>query len=227
VKAEQHFDRALELNPNSLDAYHCKSIYLLCPLGRLEEAVECHELALAIDPLSRPVLANLALELDCLHREEAEAQVLDRLNLLDPSFVGGQWILVRFRARQGRIAEAVEWAERLVHTAGRWGMTLGALGAAYAAAGRVDAAREVIAELGLDHNRESRAFYSFLIAAALDDRDAAFRWAAESIKHRDPIMLSFLWSSSFDALRDDPRFAGLLKILKIEHRSLASASRVV
>jgi serine/threonine protein kinase/tetratricopeptide (TPR) repeat protein len=227
VKAEQHFDRALELNPNSLDAYHCKSIYLLCPLGRLEEAVECHDLALAIDPLSRPVLANLALELDCLHREEAEARVLDRLNQLDPNFVGGQWTLVRFRVRQGRFAEAVELAERMVHTAGRWGMTLGALGAAYAAAGRVDAAREVLAELGLDHNRESRAFYSFLITAALDDRDAAFRWAAESIEHRDPIMVSFLWSYSFDTLRDDPRFHGLLRMLNVEDRRLTSTSRVV
>jgi serine/threonine protein kinase/tetratricopeptide (TPR) repeat protein len=227
VKAEHHFARALELNPNSLWAYHCKAIYLLLPLGRLQEAVKCHELALAIDPLSPAVLANLAIALESLHREEAEARVIDRLIQLDPNFVGGQWTLVRLRARQGRFAEAVELAEHLVHTAGRWGMTLGALGAAYAAAGRVDAARAVIAELGLDHNRESRAFYSFLIAAALDDRDAAFHWAAKSIAHRDPIMLSFLWNSSFDALRDDPRFQDLLRTLKIEDRDLALARRVV
>jgi serine/threonine protein kinase/Tfp pilus assembly protein PilF len=219
AKAEYHFDRALELNPHSLWAYHSKTIYLLLPLGRLEEAVESQHRALAIDPLTPAVLANLAIALECLHREEAEAQVLDRVNELDPNFVGGQWILVRFRIRQGRIAEARELAEHLAHTAGRWGMTLGALGAAYAAAGRVDAAREIIAELGLEHNRQSRAFYSFLIAAALDDRDAAFRWAAESIQHRDPIMLSFVWSSSFDKLRGDPRFAGLLEVLKIDDRS--------
>jgi eukaryotic-like serine/threonine-protein kinase len=218
VKAEQHFDRALELNPNSPDAYHCKAIYLLCPLGRLEEAVESQKRALAVDPLSPAVLANLALALEGLHREEEEAQVIDRLTRLDPNFVGGQWTLVRLRIRQGRVEEAVELAERLVQMAGRWGMTLGALGAAYAAAGRVNEAREVIAELGLDHNRESRAFYSFLIAAALNDRDAAFCWAAESIEHRDPIMLSFIWTSSFDALRDDPRFAALLGTLKIEAR---------
>jgi serine/threonine-protein kinase len=216
VKAEHHFDRALELNPHSLWAYHSKTIYFLMPLGRVEEAVESQYRALAIDPLTPAVLANLAIALEALHREEEEAQVIDRLNLLDPSFVGGQWILVRFRVRQGRAAEAVELAERLVHNAGRWGMTLGALGAAYAAADRVDEARQVIAELGLDHNRESRAFYSFLIAAVLGDRDAAFRWAQESIEHRDPIMLSFLWSSSFDALRDDPRYAGLLRTLKLE-----------
>jgi hypothetical protein len=98
------------------------------------------------------------------------------------------------------------------------------LGAAYAAAGRVEAAREVIAELGLDHNRESRTFYSFLIAAALDDRDEAFRLAAESIEHRAPIMLSFIWSTSFDHLRDDPRFGDVLKTLKMEDRRLASTS---
>jgi serine/threonine protein kinase/tetratricopeptide (TPR) repeat protein len=218
VKAEHHFDRALELNPHSLWAYHSKTIYLLLPLGRNEEAVESQHRALAIDPLTPAVLANLAIALEGLHREEEEAQVLDRLNQLDPNFVGGQWILVRFHIRQGRIGEAVQLAERLVQAAGRWGMTLGALGAAYAAAGRVEEARAVIAELGLDHNRESRAFYSFLIAAALDDRDAAFRWAAESFEHRDPIMLSFLWGSSFDKLRDDPRFRDLLRMLKMEDR---------
>ena len=102
-------------------------------------------------------------------------------------------------------------------------MTLAALGAAYAAAGRVDEARAVIDELGLDGNRQSRAVYSFLIAAALGDRDEAFRWAAESIQHRDSMMLSLVWCSSFDALRDDPRFADLMKMLKIDHSPSSQA----
>jgi serine/threonine protein kinase/tetratricopeptide (TPR) repeat protein len=227
VKAEYHFDRALELNPNSTDAYHCKAIYLLLPLGRLEEALKCQNQALVIDPLSGAILVNRALTLECLHRDKDETEALERLHQLDPNFVGGQWFLVRLRIRQGRAAEAVELAERVVHKAGRWGMTLASLGAAYAAAGRVDAAREVIAELGLEHNRESRAFFSFLIAATLDDRDEALRWAAESIEHRDPIMVSFIWSSSFDHLREDPRFADLLKTLKMEDRRFASTSREI
>ena len=51
----------------------------------------------------------------------------------------------------------VQLAERLALGAGRWGMTLGALGAAYAAAGRIDEARQVIAELGLEHNRQAQS----------------------------------------------------------------------
>jgi serine/threonine protein kinase/Tfp pilus assembly protein PilF len=220
AKAEYHFERSLELNPNSPDAYHCLAIYLLLPLGRLEEALECQDQALVMDPLSRMVLVNRALTLECLHRENAVAEVLERLHQLDPNFVGGEWFLTRLRIRQGRILEAVELAERLIRNAGRWGMTLASLGAAYAAAGRVDEARGVIAELGLEHNRESQAFYSFLIAAALDDRDEAFRWAGASIEHRDPILLSFIWSSSFDRMRDDSRFKNLLGTLKIEDRRI-------
>jgi len=227
TRAEHHFERSLELNPNSPDAYHCLAIYLLLPLGRLEEALESQDQALVIDPLSPMVLVNRALTLECLHRENEQAEALERLNQLDPNLAGGQWFLVRLRILQGRVAEALELAEHLVQTAGRWGMTLAALGAAYAAAGRRDAAREIIAELGLEHNRESRAFFSFLIAAALDDRDDAFRWAAESIEHRDPIMVSFIWSRSFDRLRDDPRFEDLLKTLKMEDRRPVSTSPAV
>jgi TolB-like protein/Flp pilus assembly protein TadD len=226
AKAELHFDRSLQLNPRSPWAYHCKAIYLLCPLGRLEEAVECQHRALGIDPLAPAVLANLALALEGLGRPEEE-QILDRVTQMDPSFVGGQWSLVRLRIRQGRVAEAVGMAEGLAQAAGRWGMTLAALGAAYAASGRIDAARAIITELGLDHNRESRAFYSSLIAAALDDRDEAFCWAAESIEHRDPLILSFIWTSIFDKMRDDTRFTSLLRMLKIDDRMVASAGRLV
>jgi tetratricopeptide (TPR) repeat protein len=122
---------------------------------------------------------------------------------------------VRLRCRQERFEEAIEIAERLVRTVGRWSMSLGALGTAYASAGKVDKARQVLDELALDHNRESRALFSFLITSAMGDLDAAFRWAAESIERRDPIMVSFIWSSSCGPLRQDPRFANLLATMKI------------
>ena len=224
VQAEHHFERALELNPNSAGRLPLQSDLSAVPLGRSRRGARLPGQALAIDPLSRSVLVNRALVLECLHSEKHEAKLWTASINWIPNFVGGQWFLVRLRIRQGRFAEAVDLAERLVRSAGRWGMTLGALGTAYAAAGKVDAAREVIAELGMDHNRESRAFYSFLIAAPWEIATQAFRWAAESIEHRDPIMLSFIWSSSSDHLRDDPRFSDLLKTLQMEDRRFASTS---
>jgi hypothetical protein len=94
-------------------------------------------------------------------------------------------------------------------------MTLGALGIAQAAAGNRELANDVIRELGSAPGAESRAFWASLIAAAMDDKSEAFRWAAESIEHRDSLMPILLRSSSFDALRSDPRYAGLLRMLKM------------
>ena len=214
-KAERYFDRAIELNPNSVWAYNCKMIYLLEPTGRLEEALECQNRALALDPLSIPVLLNRAFLLECMHREDEEERDILSIHRLDPNITSGQWLLARLRVRQGRHEEAIEIAERLVRTAGRWGVPLSALGTVYALAGKISEAQCILQELSLDHNREYRAVFSFMIASALGDRDEAFRWAWESIERRDAHMLGFLWSTVFDPLREDPRFPALFRMFHV------------
>jgi serine/threonine protein kinase/Tfp pilus assembly protein PilF len=216
-RAEHHFARALELNPNSQWAYHCKTIYMLAPMGRSQEAVECQGRAVALDPLSLPILGNQALAFECVGDFEAEDACLERVHQIYPHAPTGQWMLARLRGRQGRAGEAIEIAERLVAQAGRWGMTLGTLGTAYAAGGRTDDAKKVLEELALEHNREARAFYSFLITSAMGDLDAAFHWATVSLERRDSLMVSFIWSTSFDDLRKDRRFARILNLLNLPH----------
>ena len=214
-QAERHFDRALELNANSQWAYTCKGIFLLSPLGRLEEALACHEKALVIDPLSLPMLSNRALTLECLQNYEAEANALERIHQLDPNYVPGQWNRIRQRARRGRADEALELAERWAQGSGRWGLTLGALGVAYAAAGRKKDAEAILDELALEPHRDSQALYSFFVTSALGDLDAAFRWAFASLERRDPLILGHIWGDSFARMREDPRFADLLAMLKV------------
>jgi serine/threonine protein kinase/tetratricopeptide (TPR) repeat protein len=215
-QAERHFDRAIELNPNSQWAYTCKGIFLLSPLRRLEEALACHEKALVIDPLSLPILSNRALVLECMRNYEAEESALERIHHLDPNYVPGQWNRIRQRARRGRVDEALELAERWAHGAGRWGMTLGALGIACAAAGRTKDAQSILDELALKQHRDSQALYSFFITSTLGDLDAAFRWAYASLERRDPLILSHIWGDSFAGMREDPRFADLLAMLRIK-----------
>jgi serine/threonine protein kinase/tetratricopeptide (TPR) repeat protein len=214
-QAERHFDRAVELNPNSQWAYTCKGIFLLSPLRRLEEALACHEKALILDPLSLPVLSNRALVLECMGNYQAEENALERIFHLDPNYVPGQWNRIRQRARRGRVDEAQELAERWAHGSGRWGMTLGALGIAYAAAGRRKDADAILEELAAEPHRDSQALYSFFIASTLGDLDAAFHWAFASLEHRDPLILSHIWGDSFARMRTDPRFADLSAMLRI------------
>ena len=216
AEADRYFRRALELNPSSPDAYHCYAMDCLVPLGRSEEALEIQDLALAKDPLALHVIFNRSVILESLGHEEAESRSIERLTQLDPNFIAGRLLLVRLRARQRRFDEAIALAEQTIEMGGRWAMTLGALGIAHASAGNTEAAHEVIGELESSPIcRESRAFYSSLIAAALGDTASAFRWLAEGIEHRDHLMPMFLRSSSFDRLRRDARYDDLLRMMDI------------
>ena len=105
---------------------------------------------------------------------------------------------------------------RVAEPAGRWGVTLGALGIAHASAGDARIAAEVIAELEASPLcKESRAFYTALIVAALGDRTSALAWAARSIERRSHLMPLFLRSASFELLRKEESYARLLRTMNI------------
>ena len=156
-EADRYFRRALELNPNSLDGYHCYAMYCLGPLGRMEEALATEDLVLAKDPVALHTMFIRSLILEGLGHVDAEGQGLERLNQLDSNFIAGQLLLVRLRARQGRFDEAIGLADRMVSIAGRWGMTLGALGIAHAAAGHVTIARASSPSSSHRHSVRNRA----------------------------------------------------------------------
>jgi Tfp pilus assembly protein PilF len=217
TEAERYFRRAIELNPNSLDAYHCHAMYCLAPLGRMEEALATEDLVLEKDPLALGMIFIRALILECLGREDAEAQTVERLNQLDPNFVFGQLLLVRLRARQRRFDEAIALADRMISIAGRWGTTLGALGIAHAMAGNTAHATDIMGELaGSPICNESRAFYTALIAAAAGDKPAAARCAAESLQRRDHLVPLFVRSSSFELLRGEESYGRLLGMMNVK-----------
>lgn len=72
VSAEQHYRRAIELNPGTVTPRQGYAANVLCPLGRLDEAVaECSHGA-QIDPLS-PVVEVTRLWLRALHGQEQDA----------------------------------------------------------------------------------------------------------------------------------------------------------
>jgi hypothetical protein len=157
-----------------------------------------------------------ALILECLGREDAEAQTVERLNQLDPNFVFGQLLLVRLRARHRRFDEAIAFADRMISIAGRWGTTLGALGIAHAMAGNTAQVTDIMGELAASPIcKESRAFYTALIAAAAGDKAAAATWAAESLHRRDHLVPLFVRSSSFELLRGDESYGRLLRVMNV------------
>lgn len=215
AEADRYFRRAIELNESSLYAYHCYVMYCLAPLGRLEEALATEDLALSKDPVELGMLVVRSLVLEGLGRQAAEVQSIERFCQLDPDFAFGQFQLVRLRARQRRFDEAISLAERAA-AGGRWGITLGGLGIAHAAAGHTTIANDLIAELQASPMcTQSHAFYTALITAAQGDASAAFDWAARSLERRDHLIGLFLRTSSFDLLRANGSFDRLLRMMNV------------
>jgi tetratricopeptide (TPR) repeat protein len=142
-----HFEEAVRLDPEYAQAHNNLGALLQLE-GRLREAVEQYDHAIALRPDNLDARTNLALLLSEIGRPaEAAAQFLQALELRAdhvPALAGLAWLrATTFDSGQRNPAEAVELAESADRATGHRSLTaLDALAAAYAAAGRFDAAVE-------------------------------------------------------------------------------------
>ena len=75
AQSETSFRRSLELDPNNSRAHDDFSMFLLLPLGRIQEAVTQARMAKQMDPLSRDAQANLAYVLRSAGQFEESASL--------------------------------------------------------------------------------------------------------------------------------------------------------
>jgi tetratricopeptide (TPR) repeat protein len=79
LRAEQpgRFEKAIELDPRSADAWLCKCNGLK-GLGKNEEALECYDRALKIDPTKTQAWVNKGNILFKLHRDDEAMAAMDK-----------------------------------------------------------------------------------------------------------------------------------------------------
>jgi TolB-like protein/Flp pilus assembly protein TadD len=115
---EQALRRAIELDPNFVDAYNWLSTTLRTQ-GRFEEMRDLLRRAVQIDPLAPGINTQLAMrDAERGQLEAAERRLLRLLDIPQPS-VDVYMTLVGLYAQNGRLAEAVSSAKRLVLSAVR------------------------------------------------------------------------------------------------------------
>ena len=129
--------------------------------------------------------------------------------LLDAHIVLGQ--SYREQKRFDAAIEELEQARELSH---RNPLILGVLGSALAVAGRQAEAREILGEL-IAISEGADAYVAPLGLAALScglgERDEVFCWLDLALDAHDGLVRYLKVYPVFDALRDDPRFAVLLR----------------
>jgi serine/threonine protein kinase/Tfp pilus assembly protein PilF len=202
--AEREFQRAIALNPNHFDA-HYEYGALLMRLKRLDEAETELKKAIQIDPLS----SRAHNFLGSIYRLKGETEKAEKHNTMSdelnpiPPLTGS----------------AVESAQKLIDRDGRTPLRLAVLGYAYIQAGQEAEAYKLLDELQQMFEESDIGNTALYLARAyvyLDDKDQALTWLERSYERRDPLLIAINTWSSWDPIRQDPRFKSILTKMGLE-----------
>jgi tetratricopeptide (TPR) repeat protein len=205
---------ASELEPSYSFGQHVYGCCLVAQ-GEMDEARECFQRALDLDPLSVRAHRSLGWMLYLAHRFARAEQWLQAALVLDREPAETHYLLAHVYMSQRRFAAALEQAE-LCQTDPPNPYGLSVLGACLAHLSRREEALKIAATLSrMAETRyvESRAIAHLHIA--LGNIDQAVESVARSLDEREPYLAFLKLDPEFDPLRGDPRFGELVSRLRL------------
>jgi TolB-like protein/DNA-binding winged helix-turn-helix (wHTH) protein/Tfp pilus assembly protein PilF len=209
--AEQDFRRALEINPSFGMAHHDYAWFLVA-MQRFDEGIEHMKLAQRFDPLSPLANSDVGwVYLMARRYDEAIAQI-NRTLELEPAFGSALACLERAYTLSGRPREALE---TLLKETGE--------SETFAQNGEAEQAIRLLYRKRLDRKLEaikkqrSSPYSLATTCAAAGQRDQAFVWLERAFDERDPMLVAARTDPAFDPLRNDARFATLIKQIGFEN----------
>jgi tetratricopeptide (TPR) repeat protein len=221
-EAELLFRRSLEAQPRSDLPEHLFALLVLLPLARIEEALNVLDAARRIDPLSLFVAATRGAVL-LMARRSGEAELEYRRALeLDSNFWRALVGMGRCHESCGDYESAITCFERATSISDNVPTAIGALGRAYALAGRTKDARKLLDKLDtLARHRYVSPYGRVLIHLGLKD-DQVFDSLERSCDERAGWLMYLATDPRFDPLRQDRRFHSLLERLHLPRISYST-----
>jgi eukaryotic-like serine/threonine-protein kinase len=214
-EAEQHFKKAISLNPSYATAHQWYASYLAAA-GRLDEAVAQGKTAHDLEPFSLTIYSDYirdlyyAGQLDQAHREALKLLEMDR------NFARAYYELGLILEEQGKLDEAINAFRTALKTSPDNVAALTALGHALGLAGKRNEAERVIARLQeLSKQQYVSPFQAAVVYAGLDDRKMALDGLEKSREERFNWLPFVQVDPVFKNLRSEQRFLELAKNLGI------------
>jgi TolB-like protein/DNA-binding winged helix-turn-helix (wHTH) protein/Tfp pilus assembly protein PilF len=210
--AEKDYRRALELDPNNLDAHYYYS-KLLQTVGRLPEAIQEIERARQLDPLSSMVESFFGQALYNARKYDEAVPHLERAIELEPRNFLAYRRLGRVYERMDRYDDALTIYEK-AHKKGEPAYFVLRAGV-YAKAGKQTKARQMLEEVAKTDPTGRRALGAAAFAA-VGDKDEAFRLLMKQIdEHALPGLFFTKVDPVLDSLRSDRRWKEVLRRMNL------------
>jgi eukaryotic-like serine/threonine-protein kinase len=207
--AEPEYRRAIELNPNFVNAPEAYSNYLNS-MGRYDEALEQEHRALELDPLSQAENTIKAETLIAQRDYDGAIAQLQKTLDIDSNFALAYDELAACYEAKGMYDKYVDAKARSLTLFGV--PTAGSeLRKVYATSGINGADRWLIAH---DSDPAKPSYNPVGVAdfyVQLGDKDKAFEWLEKAYAQKDSGLTFLKVEPRWDALRSDPRYADLVR----------------
>ena len=211
--ARESIDRALELNPGSGRAHYVNAMYLQAR-SKLAESRAASQQAAKLDPLSIPILQQLAFSYYFTEDYEAGLDQLNKIIELDPNNRSVVEMKGWLYLAQDKIDEAIEVLEKYQKMTGSPLKGVTGLGLAYSRAGRIEDTEKCLEKLQkrLELGEKVVLDMDFMcLYAALGDMDKAFYHLEKAVVDARMGGLFFLKDSpALKMIWEDPRFHALM-----------------
>lgn len=211
-KAESEYRRAIQLDPNNATAHQWYA-ELLSYHGRFEEALAESAKAEALDPLSLVIQTDRAVILLYARQYPRAIEQFKAVLAKDPLYARAHLIQFPY-IESGQPDVALRDAERFYKEV-RNRATEGQLGYALARKGNLAAARSILKNLQqtADANTDPSAILS--VQLGLNDRDGAIASLERAYGLHSNVISTLKVNPMYDPLRGDPRFAELIKRVRL------------
>jgi eukaryotic-like serine/threonine-protein kinase len=211
--AEQELKRAIELNPNSGEAYDFYGL-MLAALERYDEAIEMQRRAHEVDPLFHRM--DIATTLLRAGRYDEALRAVNWVLEVEPHFALAHATLGWVYLLNGRPEEGIAALERALSLSPESTMYLAQLGQAFALAGRSEQAREVLRRLDeLSSQRYVSPYHMAYVYTGLGEHDRAMDLLERAYAERAGAVFGIKGSFLFTSLRGHPRFQALLRKMNL------------
>jgi TolB-like protein/Flp pilus assembly protein TadD len=211
ASAEAEYKKAIALDPNYATAHHWYGL-LLMALGRFDDSKAELSRAKELDPFSVVIQRNFSRVF--VHSREFDRAIEEGRKAveMDPSAGIAHIFLGTAYTAKGMAREASAEFEKAYASLGHMPMGLWALGRGQALSGRRTEALRTVEEMkALSAQRYVSPAYVAMVLHHLGNKDQIFQWWDKACDDRSYDVLFLKVDPENDVLRDDPRFAALLR----------------
>jgi|CXWL01.1.fsa_nt_gi DNA-binding winged helix-turn-helix (wHTH) protein len=205
IEAENYFKKAIEINPNSANAFHDYA-WFLASQTRFEDAIKAIVKAQQLEPTSVRTNVDVGWIYARARRYDQAIVQMKRTLDLEPNNITARQCLECAYFNKGMFAESVENAFGLMKQFGASEEELAKIRAAEPKEGfkLIEEWRLKRMESATDHYVPP--YFLAIQSAAAEDQEKAFRYLEKAFQEKDAGLVMFKVEQVWDKFRDDVRY---------------------